>query len=89
MGRLLGHRGGQSAWTASMALNSWKRAWTVLLFPRPGAWISLEPDLVLVVRIGIVTDTPGDYHDDQAGEKILEDLQPAEEEQEWRADNIE
>ena len=35
---------GSRLWTASMALNSWERAWTVLLFPGPGAWIRLEPD---------------------------------------------
>ena len=34
-------------------------------------------------------DTPGDYYDDQAGEEIPEDLQPAEEEREWRADDVE
>ena len=34
-------------------------------------------------------DTPGDYYDDKAGEEIPEDLQPAEEEREWRADDVE
>ena len=33
--------------------------------------------------------TLGDYYDEQAGEKIPEDLQPAEEEREWRADDVE
>ena len=34
-------------------------------------------------------DTLGDYYDDHAGEEILEDLQPTEEEREWRADDVE
>ena len=35
-------------------------------------------------------DTPGKYfYEEQAGEEILEDLQPAEEEWEWRADDVE
>ena len=59
MGRLLGHRGGQSALTASMVLNSWERAWTVLLFPGPGAWIPLEPDFGISSPDWIVTGTSG------------------------------
>ena len=36
-------------------------------------------------------DTPGEYYyyEEQAGEEIPEDLQPAEEEREWRADDVE
>ena len=34
-------------------------------------------------------DTPGDYYEEQAGEEIPEDLQPAKEEREWRADDVE
>ena len=33
--------------------------------------------------------TTGDYYDDQVGEEIPDDLQPAEEEREWRANDIE
>ena len=29
------------------------------------------------------------YHEEQIGEEIPEDLQPAEEEREWRADDVE
>ena len=29
------------------------------------------------------------YYEEQAGEEIPEDLQPAEEEREWRADDVE
>ena len=35
------------------------------------------------------TDTPGDYYEEPAGEKIPEDLQPAKEQREWRADDVE
>ena len=34
-------------------------------------------------------NTSGDYYDDHAREEILEDLQPAEEEREWYADDVE
>ena len=35
-------------------------------------------------------DTSGEYHyEEQTGEEILKDLQPAEEEREWRADDVE
>ena len=34
------------------------------------------------------TDTPGDYYEEQAGEEIPENLQLAEEEREWRADDV-
>ena len=35
-------------------------------------------------------DTPCEYYyEEQAGKEIPEDLQPAEEEREWRADGIE
>ena len=60
MGRLLGYQGGQSAWMASMGLNSWEWAWTVLLFPGPGAWIPLEPDFGISSPDWIVTGTPRD-----------------------------
>ena len=43
-----------------MALNSWERAWTVLLFPGPGAWISLELDFGISSPGRIVTGTPRD-----------------------------
>ena len=34
-------------------------------------------------------DTPGEfYYEEQAGEEIPEDLQPAEEEREWCADDV-
>ena len=33
--------------------------------------------------------TPGEYYEEQAGEELPEDLQLAEEEREWRADDIE
>ncbi|XXG46387.1 hypothetical protein AAC387_Pa02g1249 [Persea americana] len=33
--------------------------------------------------------TPGDYYEEQTCEEIPEDLQPAEEEREWRADDVE
>ena len=33
-------------------------------------------------------DTPGDYYEEQAGEKIPKDLQPIEE-REWHADDVE
>lgn len=59
MGRSLGHRGGQSAWTASMAQNSWEQAWTVLLFPGQGAWISLKPDFGISGPDMIATGTLG------------------------------
>ena len=58
MGRLLRHRGRQSAWTASMALNSWEQAWTILLFPGPGARIPLELDFGISSPDWIVTSTP-------------------------------
>ena len=35
------------------------------------------------------TDTPGDYYEEQAGEKIPEDLQPAEEARDWHVDVVE
>ena len=34
-------------------------------------------------------DTLGDYYEEQAGEEILVDLQPVEEEREWRVDVVE
>ncbi|XXG55269.1 hypothetical protein AAC387_Pa03g2972 [Persea americana] len=46
-------------------------------------------DGYVVDSVPSCADTPGDYYDGQAGEEILEDLQPAEEEQEWRADDVE
>ena len=42
-----------------MALNSWERAWTVLLFPGPGAWIPLEPDFGISSPGRIVIGTRG------------------------------
>ena len=43
----------------------------------------------VVDSISWCADTPGDYYDNHAGEEILVDLQSAEEEREWRADDVE
>ena len=44
----------------------------------------------VVDSVSWCADTPGEYYyDDQASEEIPEDLQPAEEEREWRADDVE
>ena len=43
----------------------------------------------VVDSISWYVDTPGDFYEEQAGEEISEDLQPAEEEREWRADDVE
>ena len=42
-----------------MALNSWERAWPVLLFPGPRVWIPLEPDFGISSPDWIVTGTLG------------------------------
>ena len=41
----------------------------------------LSIDQHVVDSVPWCADTPGDYYDDQAGEEIPEDLQPAEEEE--------